>query len=77
MFHSSSNALRHHPRQRRYLIRATVGVGINNIIKPKFPPTAVAKLLQYSGSRVEHRDEFSLHKLFTVKLENGEFQFGF
>ena len=44
------------------LIRATVGVGINNIYKPKFPPTSVAKLLQYSGSRVEHRDEFSLHK---------------
>ena len=44
------------------LIRATVGVGINNIYKPKFPPTAIAKLLQYSGFRVEHRDEFSLHK---------------
>ena len=26
---------------------------------PKFPPTAVAKLLQYSGSRVEHRDGLS------------------
>ena len=44
------------------VIRATVGVGINNIYKPKFPPTAVAKLLQYSGSSVEHRDGFSLHK---------------
>ena len=62
MFHNSSNALRHHPRQRRNLIRATVGVRINNNYKPKFPPTVVAKLLQYSGSRVEHRDEFSLHK---------------
>ena len=28
---------------------------------PKFPPTAVVKLLQYSGSRVEHRDGFSLY----------------
>ena len=26
------------------------------------PPTAVAKLIQYSGSRVEHRDEFSSYK---------------
>ena len=25
MFHSLSNALRHHPRQRRHLIRAIVG----------------------------------------------------
>ena len=25
-------------------------------------PTAVAELLQYSGSRVEHRDGFSSHK---------------
>ena len=31
---------------------------------PKFPPTAVVKLLQYSGSRVEHRDGFSSYKLF-------------
>ena len=27
----------------------------------------VAKLLQYSGSRVEHRDGFSLYKRFAVK----------
>ena len=26
------------------------------------PPTIVAWLLQYSGSKVEHRDEFSSHK---------------
>ena len=26
------------------------------------PPTTVAWLPQYSGSRVEHRDGFSLHK---------------
>ena len=30
-------------------------------------PTAVAKLLQYSGSRVEHRDGFSSYKRFAVK----------
>ena len=29
---------------------------------PKFPPTTVVKLLQYSGFRVEHRDGFSLYK---------------
>ena len=29
---------------------------------PKFPPTAVVKLLQYSGSRVKHRDGFSSYK---------------
>ena len=62
MFHNLSNSPWHHPRQRRHLIRAIVGVGINNIYKPKFPPTAVAKLLQYSGSRVEHKDEFSSDK---------------
>ena len=26
---------------------------------PKFPPTVVVKLLQYSGSRVKHRDGLS------------------
>ena len=29
---------------------------------PKFPPIAIVKLLQYSGSRVEHRDGFSSYK---------------
>ena len=29
---------------------------------PIFPPTAVVKLLQYSGSRVEHKDGFSSYK---------------
>ena len=38
------------------------GAGINYIYKPKFPPTAVAKLLQYSGSRIEDKDGFSSHK---------------
>ena len=28
----------------------------------KFPPTAVVKLLQYNGSRVELRDGFSSYK---------------
>ena len=39
--------------------------GINNIYI--LYPTAVAKLLQYSGSKVEHRDGFSLYKQFAVK----------
>ena len=30
------------------------------------PPTAIAWLLQYSGSRVEQRDGFSSCKLFAV-----------
>ena len=34
--------------------------GINKIYI--LNPTVVAKLLQYSGSRVEHKDEFSLYK---------------
>ena len=35
--------------------------GINKIYN-LIPSTAVAMLLQYSGSRVEHRDGFSSHK---------------
>ena len=35
--------------------------GIKNIYKLK-PLTTVAILLQYSGSRVEHKDRFSSHK---------------
>ena len=49
--------------------------GINNIYI--LNPTAVAKLLQYSGSRVEHRDGFSSYKRFTVKAKNGEFNLDF
>ena len=45
------------------------GAGINNIYKPKFPPTAVAKLLQYSGSRIEHRDEFSSYQMIYSRLK--------
>ena len=33
------------------------------------PPTVVAWLLQYSGSRVEHRDEFSSHKRLIVRFK--------
>ena len=39
--------------------------GINNIYILNL--TTVAKLLQYSGSRVEHRDGFSSDKQFAVK----------
>ena len=40
----------------------TVGyAGINKMYN-LIPTTAVALLLQYSGSRVEHRYEFSSHK---------------
>ena len=45
------------------------GAGMNNIYKPKFPPTAVAKLLQYSGSRIEHRDEFSSYQMIYSRLK--------
>ena len=38
---------------------------INNIYI--LNPTTVAKLLQYSGSRVEHRDGFSSYKRFAMK----------
>ena len=33
------------------------------------PPTVVALLLQYSGSRIVHRDEFSSCKRLTLKLK--------
>ena len=62
MFQSLSNALRHHPRQRRHLIRATVGVPESTKFISSIPSTAVAKLLQYRGSRVELRDGFSSYK---------------
>ena len=34
-----------------------------------FPPTVVALLLQYSGSRVEHKDGFSSHKWLAMKFK--------
>ena len=37
-----------------------VGVWNQQNLYPRIPTTDVAKLLQYSGSRVEHRDGFSL-----------------
>ena len=43
-----------------YLIRlGQVGVRNQQKLYPKIPTTDVAMLLQYSGSRVEHRDGFS------------------
>ena len=36
-----------------------VGVRNKQNLYPRIPTTDVAKLLQYSGSRVEHRDGFS------------------
>ena len=36
------------PRQRRHLIRATVGVRNQQNLFPRFP-TAIARLLQYNG----------------------------
>ena len=45
------------------------GAGINNIYKPKFPPTTVVTLLQYSGSRIEHKDEFSSYQMIYSRLK--------
>ena len=43
-----------------YLIRlGKVGVRNQQNLYPRISTTDVAKLLQYSGSRVEHGDEFS------------------
>ena len=44
---------------------------------PKIPPTTVAELLQYSGSRVEHKDEFSSYKMICSDGQNGEFGLDF
>ena len=37
-----------------------VGVWNQQDLYPRIPTTDIAKLLQYSGSRVKHRDGFSL-----------------
>ena len=74
MFHSSSNALRHHPRQWRHLIRAAIGFRINNIYI--LNPTAVVKLLQYSGIGSNSGMGF-LRTNDSQLIEIGEFQFGF
>ena len=43
------------------MIRLKIKVGVRNQqnLYPRIPTIDVAKLLQYSGSRVEHKDEFS------------------
>ena len=41
------------------LLKIQVGVWNQQNLYPRIPTTDVAKLLQYSGSRVEHRDGFS------------------
>ena len=43
-------------------------LGIKNIYKAK-PLTSVAMLLQFSSSRIKHRDGFSSHKLLAVKTK--------
>ena len=43
---------------------------------PKFPPTVVVKLLQYSGSKVKHRDGFSSYNDLS-EVKNGEFSLDF
>ena len=49
-------------KQKSYVICVLVGyAGINNIYN-LILPIAVAWLLQYSGSKVKHRDGFSSHK---------------
>ena len=52
-------------RQWRHLILChSRCIGINKIYI--LNPTSLAKLLQYSGYRVEHRDGFSSYKRFAV-----------
>ena len=59
------------------LIRATVGLPEPTKFIILIPPIAVAKLLQYSGSRVEHRDGFSSHKMICSDSKMMNFHFGF
>ena len=44
---------------------------------PRVWGVTVAKLLQYSGSRVEHKDWFSQYQMIYSRLKMGEFQFRF
>ena len=69
MFSMLSFAFRHHPRQQRHLICAARGVFWNQQNLYLIPPIAVAWLLQYSGSRVEHRDGFSSHKWLAMRFK--------
>ena len=75
MFNRSSFALRHHPWQRHHLIRATVGMRNQQNLYPK-APTAVEKLLQYSGLGSNSGMSF-LRTNDSQFIETGEFQFGF
>ena len=43
----------------------------------KIPPTAILELLQYNGSRVEHKDGFSSYKMICSDGQNGEFGLDF
>ena len=58
----SSFEIRHHPRKRRHLICGTKGRPESTKFINLIPLTSVALLLQYSGSKVEHKDGFSSHK---------------
>ena len=51
------------------LIRGHEGGSESTIFINLIPPIVVAWLLQYSGSRVEHKDEFSSHKRLTVRFK--------
>ena len=75
MFNRSSFALRHHPRQRCHLIRATVGMRNQQNLYPK-APTTIAKLLQYSGLGSNSGMSF-LRTNDSQLIETGEFQFRF
>ena len=59
------------------LIRAIVEWIRNQQNLYLIPPTSVAWLLQYSGSRVEHRDGFSSRKMTYNEVQNGEFVLDF
>ena len=59
------------------LIRAIVEWIPNQQNLYLIPPTSVAWLLQYSGSRVEHRDGFSSRKMTYNEVQNGEFVLDF
>ena len=46
-----------------------VGCPESTIFINLIPPTVVAWLLQYSGFKVKHRDEFSSYKWLAVKAK--------
>ena len=55
--------------QHKYLIHGTKGGPKSTKFINLIPPIVVARLLQYSRSRVEHRDEFSSHKRLTMRFK--------